>query len=157
MTQGNPFCPSFDSSPCSRCKATGKRHSPGTGLVRPCFPCSGTGLVLTRRGRLAREFMRDRLLTPVHGVKVGDKIWFCTELRKDFAQVVAIRRADQFYVMTGKRLDGQAVTVQLRDTDQVQWGHTTDQLLQIRKEVEAYQSTLTQTGYPRKQPAKLAA
>ncbi|MDG9809423.1 MULTISPECIES: hypothetical protein [Pseudomonas] len=101
--------------------------------------------------------MRDRLLTQAHAVSVGDKIWFCTELRKDFGQVISIEHVDQFLVLNGQRPDGQAVTVRLRDTDQVQWAHTADELLQIRKEVEAYQSTLTQIGYPRKQLAKLAA
>lgn len=101
--------------------------------------------------------MRGRLLTPAHAINAGDKIWFCTELRKDFGQVVSIERVDHFLVLTGQRLDGQSVTVRLRDTDQVQWAHTPDELLQIRAEVESYQASLTQTGYPRKQRGKLAA
>lgn len=156
MNQGNPFCPSFDSVPCTRCNATGERPS-ATGLVRQCFPCSGTGQILTRRGRVARDYMRDLLLTPVHSVSAGQHLWFCTGMRKEFVQVISIRQHKQCFALVGRRADGQTLTVHRDGSELIEYARGADELLQIRQQVEAYQASLTLGGYPRKRTVRLAA
>ena len=47
----------FESNGCSRCGGSGKMpYSVYNGV---CFKCNGKGEVLTKRGRVAQEFLND--------------------------------------------------------------------------------------------------
>jgi len=157
MNEHNPFCPSFETTDCTRCKATGLLTTAG-GREANCYTCAGTGNVLTKRGKMAREYMRGKLLVPALQVKRGDVVWFYTDHFSEGAQVTKVEHNGRVVRIYGQRAGtGQIMLAHVMDKAMVQWAHSEQELLAIRAEVEAYQAGLTKAGPPRKQLATLAA
>lgn len=157
MNQHNPFCPAFETTGCTRCKATGLLPPAGRREAN-CYTCAGTGNVLTKRGKMAREYMRNKFLMPAHQVTRGDVVWFYTEHFSEGAQVTNVEHNGRVVRIYGQRAGtGQVMIAHQMDTDMVQRAYSQHELLAIRAEVEAYQAGLTKAGPPRKQLATLAA
>lgn len=157
MNDHNPFCPPFDTTDCPRCNATGK-FTTTSGAPANCYVCAGTAKVLNKRGEMAREFMRSKLLMPAHQVSRGDVVWFYTEHFSEGAQVTKVEHIGRVVRIYGQRAGtGQVMIARQMDTDMVQRAYSQHELLAIRAEVEAYQAGLTKAGQPRKQLATRAA
>lgn len=157
MNDHNPFCPVFDTTDCARCNATGT-FTTTSGRQAKCYACAGTAKVLNKRGEMAREYMRRKLLVPAHQVKRGDVVWFYTDHFCEGAQVTQVEHVGRVVRIYGQRAGtGLVMIARQMYTDMVQRAYSQQELLAIRAEVEAYQAGLTKAGQPRKQLAKLAA
>lgn len=155
MNHSNPFCPTFETTDCPKCQATGKRTTV-SGTQINCFVCGGTTQVLTKRGEAARNYMRCRLLAPAATVKPGDLVWFYTDLFTETARVTKIERHGYIVRIHAERAGTrQPMIMRQLATDPVQWGYTAHELMKIRDQTEAYQASLTKAGAPRKHVAKL--
>jgi len=63
----------FETTTCSRCHATG-RHSFCRECRDVCFKCKGSGVVLTKRGEMAKAYFLEISSVSANELKVGDKI-----------------------------------------------------------------------------------
>lgn len=147
MSNGNPFAPRFETKPCSRCKGKGKLSICASEFYK-CHACAGSGQQLTRRGKAARDYMRDRLIRPAAQIKVGDLVWFPTGDIKVSAPVDRIESISigRLCLHGVRRKTGEPITCYLTSTGKVEMAYTCDELETIRDEVEAYQRTLTKAG-----------
>lgn len=64
----------FEKTSCGRCGGGG-RYSFNLMHGDRCYGCGGSGLALTKRGRLAREKLRELQQRPVADLKVGEFVW----------------------------------------------------------------------------------
>lgn len=65
----------FEKTSCSRCGGGG-RYSFNLMHGDRCYGCGGTGLALTKRGKLARAKLRELQQRPVADLKVGEFVWY---------------------------------------------------------------------------------
>lgn len=63
----------FETETCSRCQGSG-RYSFCQEYGDRCFKCAGSGLVLTKRGMVARAYFEALCTKPVSSIKIGDRI-----------------------------------------------------------------------------------
>jgi hypothetical protein len=134
--------PKFESNPCTRCNGAGQRK----GFA--CVPCEGSGAVLTRRGRAAREYMRRLLVKPIQDVQVGDVIEFIIGNLKITSAVnrVELLSGSRVRVHGVRKKTGDDIAVYHAVGKPIQMVYTVQELEVIRADVEAYQAGLTKTG-----------
>ncbi len=65
----------FEKTSCGRCGGGG-RYSFNLMHGDRCYGCGGTGLALTKRGKLARAKLIELQQRPVADLKVGEFIWY---------------------------------------------------------------------------------
>lgn len=113
-----------------------------------CHPCAGSGQQLTRRGKAARDYMRDRLIRPAAEIKVGDLVWFPVGSVKVSAPVQRIEKTDagRIRLYGVRRMTSEPITYSLTQAGKVEMAYTCTELEAIRDEVEAYQASLTKAG-----------
>lgn len=65
--------PEIETEPCSRCGGCG-RYSYCARYGSTCFRCGGKGRTLTKRGKVAAEYLRTLRSRPTSALKVGDVV-----------------------------------------------------------------------------------
>ncbi|MBD8671634.1 hypothetical protein [Pseudomonas lurida] len=153
MSNGNPFAPRFETKQCARCKGTGRVTINDTASFK-CHPCSGSGQQLTRRGKAARDYMRDRLIRPAAEIKLGDMVWFPVGSVKASAPVLQIETTDAGRIRLHgvRRKTSEPITYSLAPAGKVEMAYTCTELEVIRDEVEQYQASLAKAGAVTKRP-----
>lgn len=78
----------FETETCSRCGGSG-RHSYCESYKDTCFKCHGKGVVHTKRGAMARDFLTDLMTVPADQVQVGDYIK-CGIISSKWSKVISV-------------------------------------------------------------------
>lgn len=65
----------FETTACSRCGGSGS-YSFNLMHGTRCYGCGGSGKVLTKRGKAAQQWYRDRISRPASEVPVGWLVWW---------------------------------------------------------------------------------
>lgn len=133
----NPFTPDFEVKPCAYCK----------GATARCYACQHTGVKLTRRGMAARKHMITLLTRPATDLNVGDMMWFRDGCKKVASVINAIDlEGHRIRVHGFNRRHEKPMVSYLVTTSRVEMAFDGAELLEIVRQVEAYQATLNKDG-----------
>jgi len=145
----------FESETCSRCCGSGK-YSYCQMYGDRCFKCGGRGIVLTKRGSIAKDYYESLCSKPASELKKGDGIWV-SHSRKFFpikenpewttkhgCSIVNGEKVPCFVIVTD------AVVMQGGDTTIYRVRQSPEELLAKRAQAMTYQASLTKAGKPRK-------
>ena len=159
---------------CGRCGGTGKYPSSCYNGI--CLGCNGRGYSLTKRGRVADEYLKRLRSKRVEDLKVGDVIrgefGFYGQIRA-FAPITRLEplTAQNAYSWstdpkTGERVFGEGFLLEQKSEKYGAYGttvapgtwlrvaQTAEQKQETLRQALAYQDTLTQAGTVRKQKVK---
>lgn len=147
-----PITTSLETTTCSRCAGSGHySYCPGYGST--CFKCGGLGWVLTKRGRVANEYLRTLRSKPASALVAGDVI-----LYEGFT-AGSLRVPSKWHTVTGVTPDADRPGFLKVECEGYGSSVSPDSMYRIRQtrealastmaEAVAYQSTLTKLGTPR--------
>lgn len=168
--------PLFESRVCSRCGGEGYFNCWSHVAGGECFKCHGSGHILTKRGRVAQEFLTGSMSGPVGDLTLGSFIQYDFFLGGTFARVFA--KITAVGESTSQRLgdDGEfhtdpntvnitlehgkygAITLGGTSLDKiVRIAQTGEQKRDKKRAALSFQETLTKAGTVRKHLAKKSA
>ena len=148
MSQGNLFTPAYESRACARCGGTGTHHPHDVVRAVRCSSCKTTGRILTKRGKAARDYHRNRLIKPASSVSPGEVLWFNLGHTKVATTVLSVEPVGmlRLKIEGERRREDEAIAVCLVASNPVEVAYSSEELFAIRDEVLAYQETLTKAG-----------
>lgn len=127
----------FESVTCARCCGTGK-HSWCQQYRDKCFKCNGNGVMLTKRGLAAFNYMKQEVRKPITELNVGDLIENGTMV------ITEIEDSGNLYYVTSEG------TGALKCKSRMGFAHDDTVLIGMvhhtKEEALEYQNKLTKTG-----------
>lgn len=133
----NPYTPDFETKPCAYCKGKAAR----------CYACKHTGVKITRRGAAARTYMIELLTRPATELKVGDMMWFNDGYKKTASAIKSMEvDGHRIRVHGYSRRHEKQITSHLVSTSRVEMAFDGAELMEITRQVQAYQATLNKDG-----------
>lgn len=157
MTNTTPDQTLFESEYCGRCGGSGK-YSFNLMHGDSCYGCGGSGVRLTKRGRVAQAFLDAMRIRPASEVKVGDLIEFDIYFCRFFARVESIEPdtingGGRFNIIGTRPKTGESVSLGCLPQSTVRIGFTAEEKQAMRQKALAYQATLNKLGKPLKRVA----
>lgn len=164
----------FESKTCTRCGGGGQ-YSYCQMYGSTCFGCGGSGLMLTKRGKIAQAWFNARKKRPACEVKVGERIVIDGTPGFSRSEVVIVEFVGyseeggkwlcnktgewkpHFWVRGKGAKSGEKSGIGCSENTEIKmhiWGEA---LTALKLEGLAFQETLTKTGTVRKTKGKIAA
>ena len=150
----------FDKIDCTRCGGTGT-HSYNAMHGNRCFGCNGVGYKLTKRGKMAMQYLAAMRAIPNDQICIGDEVLYS----QGTASTTAFYKVRSIWIGPGSEVGyptqpecvililwhefhGMASNLMARGK-LVRKGFTIAEKESQRDKALAYQATLTKTGKPR--------
>lgn len=137
----------FENVECTRCGGSGEM--PFTVEGGRCFKCHGDGATLTKRGKVAQDYLESLRHRPANEIKVGDFVKFRSMFSTSFKAVLKIEKTKN-----GLRLELEGAAWELGEFDSIRVPFTKEEKKDHRALALQYQEKLTKAGKPRKRGMK---
>jgi hypothetical protein len=137
----------FENVPCSRCGGSGN-YSYCQMHGTTCFKCGGAGATLTKRGKLAQNWLTEKRKVPVSALKIGDEFWFDSIFGAGWVKVTEAWTAESNMVTA---IDSKGETVRYGNgSEKVRKRMTNEAAKALKAAALEFQGTLTKAGTVRK-------
>lgn len=147
----------FENRTCSRCGGSGE-YSYCSMYGRVCFKCGGNGVVLTKRGRVAQNWLNARKRKPVGEVVIGDRVRISGVpgyIRDEIITVDTIDTREDGIKINGADARGGRHGLHTDAKSEVTVLLPKERIAELRIEAKAFEATLTKTGTVRKRRATI--
>src|SRR5262245_4455947 len=145
----------FENVTCSRCGGSGE-YSYCSMYGRVCFKCGGSGATLTKKGRVAQNWLNAKRKFKAGDLKVGDRYFYegiPGFSRTEKVTVTGFEPDPLNGGMTVMAVNEAGKTFRMGTEIEVRKVLTIEAARALRAEAVAFQATLTKTGTVRKRTA----